>query len=102
MKSSAVLLVQCRDQKGLDAAIADFIYRNNGNILHFEQHQSSEDSFYFARVEWDLSDFQLPLPEFSAKFAPIAAKFGMTWRVAEIALQAPRRDFRLEVRPLPR
>jgi formyltetrahydrofolate deformylase len=83
VKSSAVLLVQCHDQKGLDAAIADFIYRNNGNILHFEQHQSSEDSFYFARVEWDLSDFQLPLPDFSAKFAPIAAKFGMTWRVAE-------------------
>lgn len=83
MKSSAVLLVQCRDQKGLDAAIADFIYKNNGNILHFEQHQSSEDCFYFARVEWDLSDFQLPLPEFSAKFALIASKFGMNWRVAE-------------------
>jgi len=83
VKTSAVLLVQCRDQKGLDAAIADFIYRHNGNILHFEQHQSSEDSFYFARVEWDLADFQLPLSEFSAKFTPIAAKFAMAWRVAE-------------------
>jgi len=83
LKTSAVLLVQCRDQKGLDAAIADFIYRHDGNILHFEQHQSSEDSFYFARVEWDLEDFQLPLSEFSDKFAPIAGKFGMTWRVAE-------------------
>jgi len=83
LKTSAVLLVQCRDQKGLDAAIADFIYRHDGNILHFEQHQSSEDSFYFARVEWDLEDFQLPLSEFGDKFAPIAGKFGMTWRVAE-------------------
>jgi len=82
LKNSAVLLVQCRDQKGLDAAIADFLYRNNGNILHFEQHQSNEDSFYFARVEWDLSDFQLPLSEFTAKFDPIAAKFDMIWRVA--------------------
>lgn len=83
MKTSAVLLVQCRDQKGLDAAIADFIYRHDGNILHFEQHQSSEDSFYFARIEWDLADFRLPLPDFAAKFAPIAGKFDMTWRVAE-------------------
>ena len=83
MKTSAVLLVQCRDQKGLDAAIADFIYRHNGNILHFEQHQSSEDSFYFARVEWDLADFQVPLSDFGAKFATIANKFGMSWRVAE-------------------
>jgi len=83
VKTSAVLLVQCRDQKGLDAAIADFIYRHDGNILHFEQHQSSEDSFYFARVEWDLAGFQLPLSEFNAKFTPIAAKFAMAWRVAE-------------------
>jgi len=83
VKTSAVLLVQCQDHKGLDAAIADFVYRHDGNILHFEQHQSSEDSFYFARVEWDLSDFQLPLSEFSTKFTPLAAKFGMAWRVAE-------------------
>ena len=83
MKTSAVLLVQYRDQKGLDAAIADFIYRHNGNILHFEQHQTSEDSFYFARVEWDLADFRLPLSDFGAKFAPIAVKFDMIWRVAE-------------------
>jgi len=83
VRTSAVLLVQCRDQKGLDAAIADFIYRHNGNIRHFEQHQSSEDSFYFARVEWDLADFRLPLSDFGAKFAPIAVKFDMIWRVAE-------------------
>ncbi|MBS1839488.1 MAG: formyltetrahydrofolate deformylase [Acidobacteria bacterium] len=89
MKNSAVLLVQCRDQKGLDAAIAEFLYRNNGNILHFEQHQSNEDNFYFARVEWDLADFQLPLSEFTEKFDPIAAKFDMTWRVA-IASYRPR------------
>ena len=42
MKKSAILLVQCPDQKGLDAAIADFIFRHNGNILHFEQHQAGE------------------------------------------------------------
>ncbi len=89
MKNSAILLVQCRDQKGLDAAIADFIYRHNGNILHFEQHQSSDDSFYFARVEWDLTDFQLLLSDFSAKFNPIAEKFGMSWRVA-LATYRPR------------
>jgi len=89
LKNSAVLLVQCRDQKGLDAAIADFIYRHNGNILHFEQHQASEDSFYFARVEWDLADFQLPLADFSAKFHSVADKFSMSWRVA-LASYRPR------------
>jgi formyltetrahydrofolate deformylase len=82
LKNNAVLLVQCRDQKGLDAAIADFIYRHNGNILHFEQHQASEDSFYFARVEWDLSDFDFPLAEFAQHFDPVANKFDMTWHCA--------------------
>ena len=82
MRNSAVLLVQCPDQKGLDAAIAEFIYRHNGNILHFEQHQAGEDRFYLARVEWDLNGFQLELPDFREAFQLIAGKFNMHWRVA--------------------
>ena len=82
MKNSAVLLVQCPDQKGLDATIADFIFRHDGNILHFEQHQAGEVRFYLARVEWDLNGFALPLSEFGQEFSPIAQKFNMQWRVA--------------------
>jgi formyltetrahydrofolate deformylase len=82
VKNSAVLLVQCPDRKGLDATIADFVYRNDGNILHFEQHQAGEERFYFARVEWDLDGFQLNLDQFPEKFGPIADKFAMQWRVA--------------------
>jgi formyltetrahydrofolate deformylase len=82
LKNSAVLLVQCPDQKGLDATIADFIFRHNGNILHFEQHQAGEERFYLARVEWDLTGFELPLHQFPEKFAPVAKKFGMQWSVA--------------------
>ena len=68
MRKSAVLLVECPDQKGLDAAIAEFIFRHDGNILHFEQHQAGEERFYLARVEWDLTDFTLPMQEFAAKY----------------------------------
>jgi formyltetrahydrofolate deformylase len=82
LKNSAVLLVQCPDRKGLDAAIADFIYRHDGNILHFEQHQAGEERFYLARVEWDLNGFQLSLDQFPEKFGPVADKFAMQWRVA--------------------
>jgi len=82
LKNSAVLLVQCPDQKGLDAAIADFIFQHDGNILHFEQHQAGQERFYLARVEWDLSGFQLPLDQFPEKFTPVAKKFGMQWGVA--------------------
>jgi len=82
LRNSAVLLVQCPDRKGLDATIADFIYRHDGNILHFEQHQAGEERFYLARVEWDLEGFQLELSEFPQKFAPIAEKFSMDWHLA--------------------
>lgn len=82
MKNSAILLVQCADRKGLDATIAEFIYRYDGNILHFEQHQAGEERYYLARVEWDLTDFRLNLKDFAGAFGPIAQKFGMNWRIA--------------------
>jgi formyltetrahydrofolate deformylase len=89
LRKSAILLVQCPDRKGLDAAIADFIYRHDGNILHFEQHQAGEERFYLARVEWDLNDFKLKLEDFAASFDPIAAKFSMHWRLA-VSTHRPR------------
>ncbi len=79
MKNSAILLVQCPDRKGLDAAIAEFIYRYDGNILHFEQHQAGEERYYLARVEWHLDGFRLNLNDFDGAFGPIAHKFGMNW-----------------------
>ena len=41
-----------------------------------------EERFYLARVEWDLTDFTLPMQEFAAKFDPIANRFSMHWRLA--------------------
>ena len=82
MKNSAVLLVQCPDRKGLDATIAEFIYRYDGNILNFEQHSASEDRYYLARVQWDLTGFRLNLDDFDTAFGPVAHKFGMNWSIA--------------------
>jgi len=79
VKNSAILLVQCADRKGIDATIAEFIYRYGGNILHFEQHQAGEERYYLARVEWDLDGFSLDLKDFDGAFGPIAHKFGMNW-----------------------
>jgi formyltetrahydrofolate deformylase len=89
LKNSAILLVQCPDRKGLDATIAEFIYRYDGNILHFEQHQAGEERYYLARVEWDLEGFRLDLKDFAGAFGPIASKFGMNWRI-EMGSQRPR------------
>ena len=89
MGNSAILLVQCPDRKGLDATIAEFIYRYDGNILHFEQHQAGEERYYLARVEWALEDFRLNLDDFDGAFGPIAHKFGMNWCI-RLGSQRPR------------
>ncbi|HJZ51702.1 MAG TPA: formyltetrahydrofolate deformylase [Candidatus Acidoferrales bacterium] len=82
MKNTAILLVSCPDQKGLNAAIHDFIYRGNGNTLHADEHQDAERNLFLMRVEWDLTDFTVDMHEFAKHFQPIADRFGMQWRVA--------------------
>jgi len=83
MKNTAVLLLSCPDQKGLVAAIANFLLTYNANILHADQHQDAELKLFLMRVEWDLDGFNLPLEDFAAAFKPIASKHDMTWRLAE-------------------
>jgi len=82
VNNSAILRVQCPDQKGLDAALADFIYRAGGNILHFEQHQVAEMGLYLARIEWDLDGFQIDRKDFAQHFSPIADRMNMKWQMA--------------------
>jgi formyltetrahydrofolate deformylase len=81
-KNSAILLTQCPEQKGVVAAVADFIYRHNGNILHADDHQDSAFGLFMMRVEWELEGFDFALEEFDRHFAPVAQKFRMEWRVA--------------------
>jgi formyltetrahydrofolate deformylase len=82
VKNTAILLVSCPDQKGLNAAIHDFIYRGNGNTLHADEHQDAERNLFLMRVEWDLAGFTLDMNEFAKHFQPVADRFGMHWRVA--------------------
>jgi formyltetrahydrofolate deformylase len=76
---TATLLISCRDQKGLVAAVSDFLYRNNGNIIHADQHTDQEEAVFLQRVEWELSGFAIEREEIAGAFRPIADRFGMTW-----------------------
>ena len=78
MKNSATLLITCPDTKGIVAAIADFLYQHNANILHADQHQDAENSLFLMRVEWDLKDFSLDEASFAKAFQDIAKTYKMT------------------------
>jgi formyltetrahydrofolate deformylase len=82
LKNTAILLVSCPDQKGLNAAIHDFIYKGNGNTLHADEHQDADQNLFLMRVEWDLTDFSIDMRDFARHFQPIAERFQMQWRVA--------------------
>jgi formyltetrahydrofolate deformylase len=61
MKTSAILLVSCPDQKGEVAVISDFVYRHGGNILHADEHADEESGLFLMRVEFDPKDFDIDL-----------------------------------------
>jgi formyltetrahydrofolate deformylase len=76
---TATLLISCSDQKGLVASVSDFLYRNDGNIIHADQHTDQEEGIFVQRVEWELAGFAVKRNEIEASFRPIAERFGMSW-----------------------
>ena len=81
VKNTATLLITCPDSKGIVAAIADFLYQHNANILHADQHQDAENNLFLMRVEWDLAGFTLFPDDFEQNFADIAKRFNMEWQL---------------------
>ena len=77
--STAVLLINCPDRKGLVASVSSLLYRHGANITHADQHQDHEAGLFFMRVEWVLEDFDLPA--FRVEFEALAAELQMTWQL---------------------
>jgi len=77
MTTTAVLLINCPDRKGLVAAVATLLYRYGANITHADQHQDHEAGLFFMRVEWALEGFDLSA--FRVEFQATAAELRMKW-----------------------
>ncbi|MEP6658879.1 MAG: formyltetrahydrofolate deformylase [Acidimicrobiales bacterium] len=75
--ATAVLLLTCADRPGIVAAVAEFVLRHGGNIVHAEQHTDRGAGVFFQRVEFELDGFGLAREEIEAAFAPIAERFSM-------------------------
>lgn len=81
MPNAAILLISCPDQKGLVAAVTDFIFTNSGNILHLDQHVDAEAGVFFMRVEWDMTSFIIQRHELHSAFDFVARRFNMNWEL---------------------
>ena len=78
----AILLISCPDRKGITASVTNFIFQNNGNIVHADQHIDDQSNTFFMRVEWILDDFSIPQEKIEEAFGSIAKKFEMQWKLS--------------------
>jgi len=75
----AIILISSPDQRGITASVTNFIFENNGNIIHADQHIDEQSNTFFMRIEWSLEDFKLNKDDIQKAFDPIAGKFQMKW-----------------------
>lgn len=75
---TGVLLLSCPDQRGVVAAVADFIAQHGGNIVHAEQHTDDVEKVFFQRVEFELDGFALERDRILSTFATVSSRFDMT------------------------
>ncbi len=74
----ATLLVSCRDRTGLVAALSQFVFENNGNIVDLDQHAETDSGMFFMRLAWDLARFKLDRDGLDAGLAYLAKRFELT------------------------
>lgn len=79
--ATATLLVNCRDRTGIVAALSNFIYHHNGNILDADQHAELESGEFFMRLVWELAGFTIPRDRLSEEIAKIAQIYGLRWEL---------------------
>ncbi len=81
-RPTARLLLSAPDRPGLVAAIAEFIFRNNGDVTQADQHNDEEEGMFFQRVEFRMDDnFKLSRHQLPLALAEVADPLQMTWSV---------------------
>ena len=80
--STATLLIYCPDEKGIILSVTNYISTNNGNIVDLDQHVDSEQKIFFMRIEWTLSDFNIPRENIGTHFgSEVAQKYQIQYTV---------------------
>jgi formyltetrahydrofolate deformylase len=76
------ILIHCADQKGIIAAVTDFILKVEGNIIYIDQHVDVEQHVFFMRLECELTNKNNNLVSIKNVFeGSIAKNFAMSWEI---------------------
>lgn len=74
---TAVLRINCPDQRGVVYHISRFIYERGGNIIHSQQHAEELDKRFFMRVHFDRSEVRTTNSEMLRDLAELAEPYEM-------------------------
>lgn len=76
------ILIHCADQKGIIAAVTNFILKVEGNIVYIDQHVDVEQNVFFMRLECELTNKNVGLSVIKDDFEKtIATDFKMSWEI---------------------
>ncbi len=75
-------MIQCADRPGIVAAVSDFLFRHQANIIHADQHSTdASGGRFFMRMEYALAGMTTPPAAIEAQFGiEVAPRFEMEWR----------------------
>jgi formyltetrahydrofolate deformylase len=85
--NTARLLISCPDRRGIVAAVSQFLFAHNANIIHSDQHSTDpEGGQFFMRQEFSLNGLDVSTEDFEREFSSrVAVPFQMQWRIAYAA-----------------
>jgi formyltetrahydrofolate deformylase len=78
-----VLLIACKDRKGIVAAVAHSIASQDCNIVESSQYGDETTGRFFMRVAFSGHD-ALTTASFTAAFLPVATAFQLEWRLHDL------------------
>ncbi|MFO0705385.1 MAG: formyltetrahydrofolate deformylase [Nitrospira sp.] len=80
-KESVVLLIHCKDRKGIVARVSSFIHDFGGNILDSDHHTDEDTNDFLMRMEFATEGLQIPPDDIGTAFGPIAKVFEMRYEI---------------------
>jgi len=78
---TAILLLSCKDQKGLVFKITNFIYNVDGNIIDLDEHVDLNESMFFLRVAFVVQNISITEEFLNSEFKELGEEFNASWAI---------------------
>lgn len=78
---NVVLLLSCKDQKGLLYKITNFIYKIGGNITDLDEHVDLVEDLFFTRAAFEVDNDLMDEKKLNAEFEYLGKEINANWKI---------------------